>query len=229
MDRRESLKILFIGGVSSPLLLHSCVKDKQVIDQEVAENFETSYGRTPEEHEYNKQIEQATYLTKHELKTVTLLSDIILPKEEGSQSASEAGVTEFIDFIVKDMPNHQIPMRGGLKWLDRESKLRFQNNFIDLKAEEQIEIVEDIAYPEDVKEEYKQGASFFSLIRDLTLTGFFTSKQGIKDLGYIGNQANFWDGVPEDELNKHNLSYDNQYLDQYITMEERNDEMIWDE
>ncbi len=229
MDRRESLKVLFVGTLSSSILLHSCVKDPKVIEAEVKSDFESNYGRTAEEKAYDRQVYAETFLTDHEYKTVSVLADIILPKEEDSQSASEAGVPEFIRFIVKDMPSHQLPIRGGLQWLDRESARRFQKKFIDLNSNEQISIVEDIAYPDDVQPEFEQGASFFTKLRDLTLTGFYTSKQGIKELGYMGNQANFWDGVPEDELAKHKLSYDQKYLSQYITMEERNEEMIWEE
>ncbi len=229
MNRRESLKVLFVGGVASTMVLNSCVKNQEVIDAEVTKHWDQTYGRTAEEKAYDNKIFKEHFLNEHEFDTVKIVADIILPKQEGSYSASQVGVPEFIRFIVKDMPKYQLPMRGGLKWLDREASMRFDKDFKDLSAENQIAIVEDIAYPDDVAPQFEQGASFFSLMRDLTLTGYFTSKEGIEELGYAGNRANFWDGVPEEVLQKYNLSYDPKYLSQYITMDERNEEMTWDE
>lgn len=139
--------------------------------------------------------------------TIAILADIIIPKDEVSGSATDAKVPEFIEFIVKDMPDHQVPMRGGLRWLDRESLSRFNKLFKDITEAERIQIVDDIAYPLKAKPEMSQGVAFFNKMRDLTCTGFYTAKIGIEDIGYAGNQPNQWNGVPDDVLKQYGLAY----------------------
>src|SRR5699024_5815110 len=152
---------------------------------------------------------------------------IIIPADDVSGSATDADVPDFIEFIVKDMPYHQVPMRGGLMWIDHESNRRFGKEFKSLSHDQQIQIVDDIAYPDHVKPEFTQGATFFSQIRNLVATGFYTSKIGIDDLGYVGNQPNAWDGVPDDVLKEHNKSYREKYMPLFIKPDERNEIMDW--
>jgi hypothetical protein len=115
-------------------------------------------------------------------------------------------VPAFIEFIAKDMPYQQTPLRGGMMWLDNQSTKRFGKKFVEASATERIQLVEDIAYPEQAKPAMKQGVAFFNLMRDLTMTGFYTTEMGIKDLGYIGNQPNVWQGVPEEVLKQYGLT-----------------------
>ena len=166
-----------------------------------------NYGRTKKEAERDAELMAEKFLTEHELKTITVLSDIIIPADKFSGSASQSGVTGFIEFIVKDKPEFKTPMRGGLRWLDSTSIKRFEKNFILLTSKQQIEIVDDIAYPNKAKPEYSQGVSFFSLMRNLTATGFYSSEMGHKDMGYVGNRPNNWEGVPDDVLKEFGLSY----------------------
>jgi hypothetical protein len=169
-----------------------------------------------EEAEYEKKLEAETFFTTHEMATITLLADYIIPKDEVSGSASEAGVPAFIEFIVKDMPQHQTPMRGGLKWLDLECFERYQKAFKDADTKQQLEMIDAIAYPEKAKPEMKQGVAFFNLMRNLTATGFYTSEMGIKDIGYVGNRPNQWTGVPDDILKQYNLAYTEKELKECI-------------
>ena len=162
-------------------------------------------GRQDFEIERDKRLLGETFFTPHEMATITVLADIIIPKDEKSGSASEAGVPAFIEFIVKDIPGHQLPMRGGLRWLDLECLNRFEKPFLDCQKAQQIEVVDDIAYPNKVKPGMEQGAAFFNRMRDLTATGFFTSEMGIEDLGYVGNSPGPWDGVPADVLAQYGL------------------------
>jgi hypothetical protein len=138
---------------------------------------------------------------------LTLLVDIIIPADDVSESASKAGVPAFLDFIVRDMPSHQIPMRGGLRWLDMQCMKIFNHSFIDATPSEQLSIVDQIAYPEKAPQSLQQGVSFFTLLRNLTATGFYTSAMGVKDLGYAGNQPNQWNGVPDEVLNAYGIAY----------------------
>jgi gluconate 2-dehydrogenase gamma chain len=147
------------------------------------------------------------FLTEHELMTITVLSDIIIPADKFSGSASQSGVTGFIEFIVKDKPEFKTPMRGGLRWLDSTSIRLFGKDFVSITPKQQIEIVDEIAYPNKVKPEFSQGVSFFSLMRNLTATGFYSSEMGHKDMGYVGNRPNNWEGVPDEVLKEFGLSY----------------------
>jgi len=225
MDRRKSIKTIAAGTVSAGLLLEACkLPDKKSADEPKKDEATTSgsLDRQPEEKSRDESVMAAKFFTDHELATITILADIIIPADEVSGSASEAKVTDFIEFIVKDMPQHQVPMRGGLRWLDLQSMKRFGKNFKEAGEKQQLEIVDDIAYPivmdrKDIEKGIKptkklkpgmeQGVAFFSLMRNLTATGFYTSPIGFKDLGYIGNRPNQWKGVPEDVLKQYGLAY----------------------
>jgi hypothetical protein len=138
------------------------------------------------------------FFTAHEWATVGVLANLIIPKDERSGSAGDAGAPEFIDFMMTDRPDLQVPIRGGLRWLDAESRARFDKAFKDLAAAEQTAILDDIAYPMNAKPEFSHGVAFFSRFRDLVATGFFTSRMGIDDLQYKGNVPNpMWDGCPD--------------------------------
>jgi len=141
------------------------------------------------------------FFTAHEWATVTMLADIIIPKDEKSGSASDAGVPEFIDFTMTDQPDMQTPMRGGLRWLDTTCRKRFSKEFIDLAAADRTAILDEIAYPKKATPEMSQGAAFFTSVRNLVATGFYTSKMGIADLGYMGNVPTVWNGCPDECLN----------------------------
>ena len=142
---------------------------------------------------------QPKFFSAHEWATVSLLANIVIPKDERSGSATEAGVPEFIDFMMTDRPEWQVPMRGGLRWLDAESRARFQKDFKDATEAERTALLDDIAYPLKAKPEFSHGVAFFSRFRDLVSTGFWTSKMGIADLQYVGNVANpLWNGCPDE-------------------------------
>ncbi|HRH60540.1 MAG TPA: gluconate 2-dehydrogenase subunit 3 family protein, partial [Chitinophagaceae bacterium] len=163
--------------------------------------------RMKEEIEYNKQYEGRHFFTADEMATITVLADIIIPKDEVSGSATDAKVPEFIDFIVQDMPEHQTPMRGGLRWLDMQCLSKYGKSFVDCDDKQKIEMVDAIAYPNKAKPEMKQGVSFFNLMRNLTATGFYSSEIGWKDIDYKGNTPNKWNGVPDDVLKQYGLAY----------------------
>jgi hypothetical protein len=216
MDRRKSLKTIALGTVSTGLLLDACkLADKKdaasgkdtVVAKENSEGNPTGINRMPEEMEQYKEETSYTFFTPEEMATITVLGDIIIPKDEVSGSASDAKVPEFIEFIVKDMPEHKVPMRGGLRWLNLQCYDRYKNAFADCTKEQQLEMVDAIAYPKKAKPEMQQGVSFFNLMRNLTATGFYTSEIGGKDVGYMGNTPNQWNGVPAEVLKQYNLAY----------------------
>lgn len=231
MDRRESLKALALGTLSVGTILSatSCGDNKTTADKNDHPNVKTAgYGRTPEEVLRDKTLTDQKFFTDAEMKTITILADIIIPADEHSGSASDAKVPEFIEFIVKDIPEHQLPMRGGLRWLDMQCAKRYNKSFAESSAAQRIEVIDLIAYPEKATPENSQGVAFFNRMRNLTATGFFTSKMGIKDLNYVGNTPNEWDGVPADVLKQYGYAYDEKTLATCLKIEDRGKLMTWD-
>ncbi|MEO6723265.1 MAG: gluconate 2-dehydrogenase subunit 3 family protein [Ferruginibacter sp.] len=216
MDRRKSIKALLIGTATAAVLIEGCeTKDKKAAEPAAAGKLNED-DRMAEEKIFNKQLRDQQYFTKEEMATITILADIIIPKDAVSGSASDAKVPEFIEFIVKDMPDHKIPMRGGLRWLEIYSLKRFEKSFADISEKQRLEIVDDIAYPAKAKPGMKQGVAFFNLMRNLTVTGFYTSEMGVKDIGYMGNVPNQWKGVPDDVLKQYNMAYSERELKESV-------------
>ena len=214
MDRRKSIKTLLIGtagAVSTGVLVEACEtgSKKPATDAKAAAEQPPAdaINRMPEESEHDKEVLAKKFFTPDEMATITVLGDIIIPRDEISGSASEAGVPAFIEFIVNDMPEHQTPMRGGLRWLDLQCLRNYEKSFIHCAPAQQLAVVEEIAWPEKAKPEMAQGVAFFNLMRNLTASGFYTSQMGVKDIGYMGNVPNQYNGVPADVLRQYNLSY----------------------
>ena len=216
MNRRESLKALTIATISTEVLLKACkIKDENVEASKV--KTATESDRLPEEVDRDKKLNNEKFFTAHEMATITVLGDIIIPKDDKSGSASDAKVPEFIEFIVKDIPDHQVPMRGGLRWLDIQMFSHYNNSFKDCTADQQRQMVTEIAFPGKAKPEVQQGVAFFNRMRSLTATGFFTSKMGLDDLGYAGNKPNNWNGVPDDVLKQYGLAYTEKELAESVS------------
>ncbi len=202
MNRRDSLKAIGLTALSTTVLVGAC-KSSGEKEEVVAAGKEA--GREQWETDRDAKLKSETFFTKHEMATITVLGDIIIPKDGVSGSASDAKVPEFIEFIVKDMPEHQLPMRGGLKWLDLHCFNRYEKAFVDATAAEQISIVDEIAYPKKAKPEMQAGVAFFNKMRSLTASGFYTTEIGVKDIGFVGNAVNQWAGVPADVLRQYGM------------------------
>ncbi len=220
MDRRKSLKLIVTGAVAVPAVIAGCkTDDKKNVDAKVNEPV-FNLDRSPDELKQEKELlAQEKFFTDHEMATITILADIIIPKDEISGSASDAKVPDFIEFIVKDMPSHQVPMKGGLRWLDMQCLKQYEKTFKDCTALQQTELVDQIAYPKKATPDMSQGVQFFRLMRDLTASGFYTSEIGVKDLGYAGNKPNQWNGVPDDVLKQYNVAYTEKELKESVSFE----------
>ena len=229
MNRRESFKSILLGAVAGATLTTIGCKDD--ISAVEAVNELPLYGRTPDEIKRDNDLLKSVYLDKHELESIAILSDIILPATATAGSATAAGVPAFIEFIVKDLPDNQLPIRGGLMWLDSEANRRFEKTFKACSNSEQIKIIDDIAYPDEKgeKPQLAHGINFFDKIRGLVVTGYYTSEVGMKDLGYKGNVPNVWDGVPQDVLDKHGMKYDEDWLPKFVDQSKREIQAEWDE
>ena len=229
MDRRNSLKSLLVGGISGGLILSGCkpeVSDDSTLTEAIPS---TEYGRTEKEKAHDAKLNSEQFFNEHEISTIAVLCDHILPATATAGSATEAGVPEFIEFIVKDISYHQTPIRGGIMWLDHRSTKLFNSKFMSASVEQQKQLLDEIAFSQEAKPEVEQGVKFFSHMRNLVLTGYYTSKIGISDLGYQGNSPNVWDGVPAEVLEKHGLSYDPEWLAKCVDQNQRMIVAKWDE
>jgi hypothetical protein len=171
------------------------------------------------------------YLTEHEYKTVAVLSDWIIPADEKSGSATQAGVPEFIDDWLefkKTVPSMSQDgerysystlaeeIRGGLTWLDIECNRQFGNDFVDCSKAQQQQMLDRIAYPKRAARHDATGVRFFNHLRDLVVGGFFSSKMGVQDLQYMGNtMVAEWKGCPDNVLAHLNISYNDEANNAY--------------
>ncbi|MFT3682588.1 MAG: gluconate 2-dehydrogenase subunit 3 family protein [Ferruginibacter sp.] len=220
MDRRKSLKLL-AGTVATGALIESCKTDDKKETAAATKDTGFTIDRAKEELERDTKLLAEKFFDVHEMTTIAILADIIIPKDEISGSATDAKVPDFIEFIVKDKPEHQVPMRGGLRWLDVQCLKLFDKPFKDCDEKQRIQIVDEIAWPNKAKPGMKQGVAFFNLMRNLTATGFYSSGIGIKDIGYKGNQPNQWNGVPADVLTQYNLAYTEKELKECISFDNK--------
>lgn len=149
------------------------------------------------------------FFNAHEWETVNVLVDLIIPRDERSGSATDAGVPEFMDFMLVEGSGSQTPIRGGLAWLDAECGRRWGKTFVAGTGAQRRAVLDDIAWPAKASSELSQGVTFFNRFRDLTASGFFSSKMGVEDLRYRGNTVvPVWTGCPEAVLAKLGVSYD---------------------
>ena len=199
------------------MLVDACTTDKKetpAAEQPAA----SSINRMPEEKANDEKLKNMQpFFTAEEMATITVLADIIIPKDDISGSASDAKVPEFIGYIVNEMTDHQTPMRGGLRWLDLQCLNRFGQPFTGCTAAQQIEMVDLIAYPKKATPDMAQGVSFFNLMRNLTATGFYSTKMGWDDIGYKGNTPNKWNGVPADVLQQYGVAYSEKELKECVS------------
>jgi hypothetical protein len=149
------------------------------------------------------------FFTASEWNTVRILVDMIIPRDARSGSATDAGVPEFMDFMLTENTGMQTPMRGGLAWLDTECRERFGKIFTDCAEADRRAVLDEVAWPAKARPELSHGVAFFSRFRDLTASGFWSSEMGIRDIRYLGNTAvPEWAGCPPEQLARLGISYD---------------------
>jgi len=232
MDRRKSIKSILLGTVAGGLVVHGCKPEAEsAVETAAVKSGENNFGRTPEEKEIIEKLNSEQFFNEHELVTIAVLSNLIMPPNDKFGGATDAGVPDFIEFMAKDIPELQTNLRGGLMWLDHKSNTDFGSEFKSVIEEQQKQILDLIAYYDSEIPMDKQPLEiqFFSLMRNLTLTGYYTSKIGIEDLGYKGNMPNVWDGVPEDVLQQHGLAYDEEWLSKCVDQSKRAVIAEWDD
>jgi len=230
MDRREHLKLLLAGGVGAGLFLATgCSEEDRRQSEEILRDAGYGYGRADYEEEHDRKLFSETFFTETEFEMVKVLADIIIPADEESGSATDTGVPDFIEFMMKDYPPFQLVTRGGLMWLNNQCNSRFGKTFLGCNEAERLEMIELIAWPDRAAPDMQYGVRFFNRMRDLVATGFFTSRMGVDYLGYQGNRPGFWNGVPEEVLAKHGFEYDQKTQDESIKEEDRYRIAEWDD
>ena len=148
------------------------------------------------------------YFHADEWKQMRVLVDLIIPKDEHSGSATDAGVPEFMDFICTEYPNYQAWVRDALRWVDGFAYDTYHKNFANCSDAERRALLDQIAWPAKAKPELRAGVQFFNQLRDFTASGFYSSQMGVKDIGYIGNTALAeWHGCPKPALDHLGVKY----------------------
>jgi gluconate 2-dehydrogenase gamma chain len=143
-----------------------------------------------------------------EWKELRVLVNLIIPKDERSGSATDAGVPEFMDFICMEYPGYQTWVRDGLRWLDALAYDTYHKNFANCSDAERRAMLDQIAWPAKATPEMRAGVQFFNNMRDFTASGFFSSEMGVKDIGYIGNTwVMEWKGCPKPALDHLGVRY----------------------
>lgn len=146
-------------------------------------------------------------LATGEMATLAALCDMIIPSDAKSPSASSVGAHNYVNEHVsapgEGNARDLVRVRGGVSWLNLESQRRFGRRFVKLTTTEKTQICDDICYLPMAKPGFVAGARFFSLVRNLTATAFYTTDAGMKDVGYVGNMAlPKWDLPPAAVLKK---------------------------
>jgi gluconate 2-dehydrogenase gamma chain len=181
LTRRDVLRTLAAGTVGGSVL--------QVIPAEAAELAHQMVMTEKAASASGKYIPK--YFSAHQYETLKLLCDMIIPKDEHSGGAVEAGAPEFIDLLTSENAQYAASLGGGLMWLDNFCADRFEKTFFECAPGQQHEVLDLIAYRKNAKQDpaLSQGIAFFAFLRRMTCDGFYTSKIGIADLQYIGNTA----------------------------------------
>jgi len=189
ISRRDVLRTLAIGAAGGSVL--------QVIPLQAAETAHQAVRKEKAAAPAGKYAPK--YFTAKQYETLTSLCDTIIPKDERSGGAVEAGAPEFIDLLTSENLEFQNRLGGGLMWLDSYCLDRSGKLYMETTPEQRKEIIELIAYRKNAKAnpELHQGVAFFAFLRNMTCDGFYTSKIGIEDLQYIGNVTRSeWPGCP---------------------------------
>ena len=234
MDRRKSLQTLILGGAAagSGLVFNSCkTENGESVDEAISQSAEKYFGRTPAELERIENLNTEQLFNAHEMETIAALSVVILPPKEPHGGPIEAEVPALVEFMGKDIPSMAPTLLGGLMWLDHKSNTEFGTEFKSATLEQKKQICDEICWHDTDIPLDKQPLEiqFFYTMRGLTVTGYYTSKVGIAELGYKGNQPNVWDGVPQDVLDQHGVAYDPEWIAKCIDQSTRGTIATWDD
>jgi gluconate 2-dehydrogenase gamma chain len=199
ISRRAALKIV-TGGPVAAVLAWTPAEARQAHEHAEKARADAAKQATPY---------KPKFFTAHEYATVGVLVDLIIPRDDRSGSATDAGVPEFMDFMMIDQPRRKVAMRGGLALIDRLSEDRFGKRFVAASDAQRRQLLDEIAYTSNPDRGLHQAVVFFSSFRDLTASGFWSTKMGVADLQYQGNVfVEEWTGCPSAALDKLGVRYE---------------------
>ncbi len=177
ISRRDVLRTLGMGAMAGSVLRVIPMQAAEYAHNMVqAEKASAAGGYTPK------------FFPPHQYKILQALCETIIPAEDGTGGAIEAGAPEFIDLLTSENPDYQLKLGGGLMWLDSTCTDRYGKVFLECASEQQKQILDQIAYRRNALSDPSLSQGVFSFLRMMTVDGFFTSEIGIKYLGYIGNK-----------------------------------------
>ena len=130
------------------------------------------------------------FFNADEFRTVEILAAMIIPTDD-APGAKEAQVANYIDFVVFSAaelePMLQKKWIDGMAFLERESQRQFSKSFREVDEGDRVKLLTDMSAPERDPKAQHEGFAFFSLVKDMTVEGFYTSKIGLIDvLDYQG-------------------------------------------
>lgn len=179
VSRRDVLRSLAMGAVGGSVLqlipLQAAEQVHHMVKQEKAHAPAGKY--------------RPKFFSAHQYATLNALCDAIIPPDETSGGAVQAGAPEFIDLLTSENKDYQLALGGGLMWLDGVCSDRYGHPFLSCSAPQQKGILDLIAYRKNTLTDagLSQGVEFFAFLRRLTTDAFYSSEIGINDLQYIGN------------------------------------------
>jgi gluconate 2-dehydrogenase gamma chain len=181
LSRRDILRTLAVSAAGGSIL--------QTIPAQAAEFAHQAIQKEKSASATGKYAPK--FFSAHQYEMLSNLSETIIPKDEKSGGAIEAGAPEFIDLLTSENEEYQLTLGGGLAWLDSTCTDRYAATFLECTPEQRKEILDLIAYRKNAKQDpgLSQGVAFFAFLREFTCDGFYTSKIGIEDLQYIGNTS----------------------------------------
>jgi hypothetical protein len=206
MNRREALQNLLAIpaglAIAPDALDHAAAHAQAALEQEhgAHEQGAPAQGAAAQQ---PRPAYRPKQFTTDEWRLVRLLVNYVIPRDARSGSAIDAGVPEFMDFMLGENAGMRTWMKNGLGWMNAECRNRFKKGFVSCSDAQRREVLDAIAFPKKAAAEMKPGVDFFNSFRNLTASGFFSSRIGIADLGYIGNRpVAKWEGTPPAVMRK---------------------------
>lgn len=195
MDRREMLAAL-AASAAALAIPQEAIAEAAAHAHELVEAEERAQQAGQQPPAY-----QPKNFTPDEWRLLRRLVDYIIPRDARSGSATQAGVPQFMDFVLTEYPGNRTWMKDGLAWTNAECRRRFEKGFLSCTEAQHRELLDAIAYPKRARAQDRPGVEFFNRLRNLTSSGFWSSRMGIADLGYVGNRpVAQWVGTPQNVL-----------------------------
>jgi Gluconate 2-dehydrogenase subunit 3 len=208
-NRREAIKWMMTAAAGAVVLGRHPLG---AADSPAAAPAAKGYGTDPLlNKEYKPGELWPLTFTDAQRRTAAALCAVIIPADDHGPCAANLNVQDFIDeWISAPYPAQQHdrqPILDGLAWIDAEAQRRFQTDFANLHENQSTAICDDICHAPDAKPEFASAAKFFTRFRDLTASGYYTTPDGMKDVGYVGNTPlPEFTGPPREVLEKLGLA-----------------------